>query len=87
MNSISLDYSLWVKIGQTFLKLFIGGNRVTVCSESSIVRSDAYLFVRDCPIFFQWSVAALFQYAFVETFTAKFEFIGGDIIAAVCLTT
>ena len=87
VNSISLDYSLWVKVGQTFLYLFIGGNRVIVRSESSIVRSDVYRFVQDSPIFFQWSAAALFQYAFVETFTAKFKFIRGDVIAAVCLTT
>ena len=86
MSFISLDFSFWVKIGQTFLNLFIGGNRVIVCSESSIVRSDVYLFVQDSPILFQWSVPALFQYAFVETFTAKFKFIRGDVIAAVCLT-
>ena len=87
MDSISLDYSFWLKIGQTFLNLFIGGNRVIVCSESSIVRSDVYLLVQDSPILFQWSVAALFVYAFVETFTAKFKFIRGDVTAAVCLTT
>ena len=58
-----------------------------VCSESSIVRSDVYFFVQDSPILFQWSVAALFQYAFLENFTAKFQFIGGDVIAAVSLTT
>ena len=86
MNFISLDFPFWVKIGQTFLNLFIGGNRVIVCSESSIVRSDVYLFVQDSPIRFQWSVPALLQYAFVETFTAKFKFIRGDVIAAVCLT-
>ena len=87
VNSISLDYSLWVKVGQTFLNLFIGGNRVIVCSKSSIVRSDVYRFVQDSAIIFQWSVATLFQYAFVETFIAKFKFIRGDVIAAVCLTT
>ena len=87
VNSISLDYSLWVKVGQTFLKLFIGGNRVIICPESSVVRSDVYRFVQDSPIIFQWSFAALFQYAFVETFTAKVKFFTGDVIAAVCLTT
>ena len=87
MNSISLDFSFWVKVGQTFLNLLIGSNRVVICSESSIVRRDVYRFLRDSPIFFQWSVAALFQYAFVETSTAKFRFIKGDFIAAVCLTT
>ena len=87
VNSISLDSSVWVKIGQTLLNLFIGGNRVIVCSEASIVRSDVYLFARVSTIHFQWSVAALFQYAFVETFTAKFKFIRGEVIAAVYLTT
>ena len=87
MNFISLDYSFWVKVGLTFLGLFIGSNRMIVCSESSIVRSDFYRLVRDSPIIFQWSVAALFQYAFGETFTAKFKFIRGDVVAAVCLTT
>ena len=87
MNSITLDYSFRVKVGQTLLNLFIGSNRVMVCLESSIVRSDLYFFVQDSPIFFQWSVAALSQYAFVETFTAKFRFIRSDLIAAVCLTT
>ena len=86
MNSISLDYSFWIKTGQTFLNLFIDSNGLIVCSESSFVRSDVYLFVQDSPILFQWSVAALFQYAFVETFLAKFKFIIGDVIAAVCLT-
>ena len=55
-----------------------------VCSESSFVRSDVYLFVQDSPILFQWSIAALFEYAFVETFTAKFKLIRGDFIASVC---
>ena len=86
MNSIFLDYSFWVKKGQTFLNLFIGSNSMIVCSESSIVRSDVYLFVQDSPIRFQWSIFALLQYVFVETFTAKFSFIGDDVIAAVCLT-
>ena len=85
VNSISLDYSLWIKIGHAFLNLFIGSNRLIVCWESSIVRIDVYSFVPDSPILIQWSVAALFQYAFVET--AKFKFIRGDIIAAVCLNT
>ena len=48
---------------------------------------DVYRIVQDSPILFQWSVAAPFQYAFFETFTAKFKFIRGDVIAAVCLTT
>ena len=86
MNSVNLDYSFWVKTGQTFLYLFISSNRMIVCLESSIVRSDVYFFVQDSPIIFQWSVPALFQCAFVVTFTAKFKFIGGDVIDAVCLT-
>ena len=87
MNSITLDYSLWVKVGQTFLNLLIGSNRVILCTESSVVRSDVYLFVEDSTIHFQWSVAAQFQYTFGETFTAKFKFIRGDGIATVCLIT
>ena len=86
MNSISLDHSFWVKTGQNFPNLFIGSNRMIVCSESSNTRSDVFLFVQDSPKLFQWSVAALFQYAFVETFTAKLKFNRGDVIAAVCLT-
>ena len=39
MISNTFDYSFWVNVGQTFLNLFIGSNRVIVCSESSIVRS------------------------------------------------
>ena len=50
VNSISLDYSFWVKIGQTFLTLFIGSNKMIVCSESSIVRSDVSFFVQDISI-------------------------------------
>ena len=87
VNSISLDYSLLVKAGQTFLNLFIGGNRVIVPPESSIVRSDVYFLVQDSPILFQLSVAALFQHTFVETFAAKFKIIRGDVVATVCLTT
>ena len=87
MNSITLDCSFWAKVGQTFPNLFISSNRAIVCSESSIVRSDVCFFVQDSTILFQWSVATLFQYAFVETFTAKFKLITGDAIAAVCLTT
>ena len=86
MNSISFDYCIWIKVWETFLNLFIGGNRVIVNSESSIVRSDVYFLVQDSPTLFQWSVAALFQCTFVETFTAKFKFIRGDVIATVCLT-
>ena len=86
VNSISFDYFLWIKMRETFLNLFIGGNRVFVCSESSIVRSDIYFLVQNSTLF-QWSVAALFQYTFVETFTAKLKFFRGDVIAAVCLTT
>ena len=86
MNSISLDYSFWVKIKQTFPNLFIGGNRVIVCSESSIVGGNVYFFIQDSPVLFQWSFAAWFQYTFVETFTAKLKFVRGDVIAAVCLT-
>ena len=86
MNSISLDCSFWVKGGQTFLNLFIGGNRVIVCSDSFIVPSDVYFLVQDSPILFLWSLTSWFQYKFVETFTAKFVFIRGDVTAAVCLT-
>ena len=77
MKSITLNYSFWVEVRQIFLNLFIGSKRVIVCSESSIVRSGVYFLVLDRPILFQWSVAALFQYNFVETFTAKFKFIRG----------
>ena len=77
----------WIKVEETFLNLFIGGNRVIVCSESSFVRSDVYFVVQDSPILFQWSVTALFQYTFVETFTAKLNFVRGDVIATVFLTT
>ena len=51
MNSISRDYSYWVKIGQTFLNLFIASNRMIVCSESTIVRNDVYLLVQDSDFF------------------------------------
>ena len=37
VNSISLEYSFGVQLGQTFLNLFIGSNRLIVCSESSVV--------------------------------------------------
>ena len=87
MNSITLDHLFWVKKGQTFLNLFIGCNRVIVCSESTIVRSDVNFFIQDSPILFPWSVAVLFKYVFVETFTAKTRFIRGEVIAAVSLTT
>ena len=87
VNSINSDYFLWTKVGETFLNLLIGGNKMIVCSEPSIVRSDVYFLVQDSPILFQWSVVTLFQYAFVETFPAKFKIIRGDFIAAVCLTT
>ena len=75
VNSTSFDYYLWIRIGDTFINLSIGGNRVIVCSESTIVRSDVYFLVQYSPILFQWSVAALIQYKFVETFTAKFKFL------------
>ena len=73
VNSISFNYSFWIKVEENSLDLFIGGNRVIVCSESSIVRSDVYFLVQDSPILYQWPVAALFQYRFVETSTAKFS--------------
>ena len=85
VNSINVDYSLRVKVKETFFDLFIGGNRVIVCSESSIVRSDVYFFVQESTTLFQWSVAALLQYTFVATFTAKFKFLRGNVIATVCL--
>ena len=87
VNSISLDFSLWVKARQTFLNLFIGGNTVIVCSESSNDWSDVYFFVEDSKILLPWSIAPLLQYTFVETFTAHFKFIRGDVIATECLTT
>ena len=87
MNCVTLNYSLRVKVGQSFCNLFIGSNRVIVCSESSVVRGDVYFFIQDSPILFQWSIAALLQYAFIDTFTAKFQFIRGDVTAAVCLFT
>ena len=87
VNSISFDYSFRINVRQTFLNLLIGGNRVIVFSESSIVRSDVYFLLQDSPILLQWSVAALFQYRFVETFTAKFKCIRSDVLATVCLTS
>ena len=85
VNSINHGSSFWVKVGQT--DLFISSNRLIVCWESSIVQSDVYFFVQDSPILLQWSVAALFQYLFVETLSAKLKFNRGGVIAAVCLTT
>ena len=73
MNSITLNSSFWVKVGQIFLNLFLGDNSVMVGSEAYIVRSHVYFFVQGSTILFQWSVAAVLQYAFVETFTAKFK--------------
>ena len=87
VSFITLHYSLWVKVGQTFFNMFIGSYSAIVCSESSKVRSDVYRFLQDSAILFQWSVVALFQCTFVETATAKYKFISGDDIAAVCLTT
>ena len=49
MNSITLDYSFWVKVGRTFHNLLIGSNRVIVCSESSIVGSDVYRYFSSGP--------------------------------------
>ena len=80
VNSITLEFSLWVNVKQTCFNLFIGGNRVIVCSKTSLVRSDVYFFVQDCSILLQCSTAGLFQYTFVEIFTAKFKFIRGDVI-------
>ena len=87
VNPITLDHSLWVNVGQTFLNLFIVSKRGMVCSESSIVRCDVCFFVQDSTVLFQWSVTALLQYRLGETFTAKFEFIRGNVIATVCLTS
>ena len=87
VNSINLGYSLSIEVGQIFPNLFIGGNRTIVFLEYSFVRSDVYFFVQDSTIRFQWSVAALFQYTFVETFAAKVMFIGGDVKTAACYTT
>ena len=84
VNSITFDYSFWVEVVQTFHNMFTGSNGVIVLSKSSIVRCDVYLFVQDTAIFFRRSVAALFQNTFVETFTAKFRFIRGEVIATVC---
>ena len=85
MNSITLDHSFWVKVGQTFFNLFIGCNSVIVFSESSKVLSDVYFIVRDSPILSS-GPSPLCSSTFVETFTAKFKFIRGDVKAAVCLT-
>ena len=87
VNSITVDYSLRLKVGETFLNFFIDSNRVIACSESSIVRSDVYLFVQDSTTLFRRSIAALLQYTFDETFTAKTWFIRSNVIATVCLTT
>ena len=87
MNFITLDYLFWVKEGQIFVNLFKGSNKVIVFSESSILQSDVFFFVQASTKLLQWSVAALFQYTFVENFTANFKFIRGDVLAAVCLTT
>ena len=75
VKSITVGYSFWVKVGQTFLNLFIGSNRVIVCSESCTARVDVYFFVEDSTILFQWYPASLFQYRLVETLTAKYTFI------------
>ena len=72
MNSTTLDFSFCAEVGHIFLNFFIGSNRVIVCSESSIVRGDVYLFVDDSTIPFQWPVAALFQYTFVANSIAEF---------------
>ena len=56
MNYNTLDFFSWIKVGQIFHNLFIGSNRVIVFLESSIVRSDVYLFVQDSTILLQWSV-------------------------------
>ena len=53
VNSISFDFFLWIKVGETFLNLFIGGNRAIVCSEYSFVGSEVYFLVQDSPILFQ----------------------------------
>ena len=52
VNGIILDSSLRVKVGQTFLNLFIDSNRVIVFSECTVVRSDIYFFADDSPILF-----------------------------------
>ena len=87
VRSITLNFSLLVEVGRIFLNFLICSNRVNVCSESSIVRSDVYFFVQDSTIPFHRSDAARFQYSCVENLTAKFKFIRGDVIATVCLTT
>ena len=81
VNSITLAHLVRVKIGWTCFNLFIGSNRLIVCSESSVDRSDVYLLVQDSTRLFQLSIVALFQYTFLETFTVNLELIGGDITA------
>ena len=61
MNTSPLDHSLWVKVGQTVSNLFIGSNRVIVCSESAIGRSEVYFFVKDFSILFRCSVATMLK--------------------------
>ena len=69
VNSITLANWFLLKLGQTLITLFIGGNREIVRPESSFARIDVYFFVQDSTILFLWSVAALVQYTFVENFT------------------
>ena len=58
-----------------------------ICSESSINRSDVSCFVQNSTIISCWCVAVLFQYTFGETFTAKFKFVRGYVIATKYLAT
>ena len=84
-KSITLNFSLGVKIAQISPYLFMRSNRVIVSPESSKVRCDVYFFVQDSTILFQSSVAALFQYTSVETFTANFKPFRGNVIATYVL--
>ena len=87
VNSITINFSLWVKVGEAILNLFIECNRVVVCSASSIVYREVRFLFLNSRILSQCYVAALFQYTFVGTSTANFKFVKGNVIAPLCFTT
>ena len=87
MESLWLNYSFAIKIGDSFLCLLVGCYTIDPCSEPTFGRSYICCFVQPFLIIWHGSVSTFFKCSLVKSLAAKFELSAQRVITAICLGT
>ena len=80
-------YSLWMKVRQSFLCLFIRSNTILNRSKSCIGWSNFDCLFQHFAILWHGSISTVFQFSFIESLATEIVLVTLSIVATISLAT